>query len=68
VTVVSQSGIGFSEAFCPAGTTPTGANLSGGALEESMPQIGGSKPNGAWVVDAVTGTDEVIARVICASP
>ena len=74
VHIRTGSGTGSASASCNPGETPTGGgaldNTTGGALKSSFPNVGldGTTPSGDWTAQAVTGTDSVTVRILCASP
>ena len=73
IRVRTATGTGSATASCQAGETPTGGGAiddTGGALKSSYPNLGTDPtlPSGSWTAQAVTGTDSVTVRVLCASP
>ena len=73
VHIRTGTGTGTASADCNPGETPTGGGAidnTGGALKSSFPNaaLDPTLPNGTWTAQAVTGTDSVTVRILCASP
>jgi hypothetical protein len=72
LNIRTATATGTATASCNPGEHATGGgglDNSGGALKNSFPNIdSGTTPNGSWTAEAVTGTDSVTARIVCAAP
>ena len=73
VHIRTGTGTGTASANCNPGETPTGGGAiddTGGALKSSFPNtaLDRTLPSGTWTAQAVTGTDSVTVRILCASP
>ncbi len=68
----NATGTGSATASCNPGEHATGGGAidnTGGALQSSYPNAAlNGTPSGGWTGIAVTGTDSVTVRVVCASP
>lgn len=74
VNIRTATGTGSATAECKPDEHVSGGgaidNTSGGTLNSSYPNTGasGTESNRAWTAIAVTGTDSVTVRIVCASP